>query len=106
MWAVQCNLDKIILFTSFLVVLIICAVLVSQPGENFSHWLEEKVRGGWQEAGAGDWQGTGAGGQANSSQLEEAGRRAASLILSDLQHTITTVTSSTSLQMRRVVMLI
>ena len=98
MWAVQCNLDKIILFTSFLVVLIICAVLVSQPGENFSHWLEEKVRGGWQ--------GTGEGGQANSSQLEEAGRRAASLILSDLQHTITTVTSSTSLQMRRVVMLI
>ena len=77
MWAVQCN--KLIIFTSFLLVLIVCSVLVSQPGEegeNYSQWLVEKVRGGWQGAGA--------GGQTNSSQLEQAGRRTASQILSDL----------------------
>ena len=67
MWAVQCNLDKIILSASFLVVLIVCGLLLSEEGEvgeegrEITQWLLEKVEGGWQEG--------------NSTQLEQAGKR-------------------------------
>ena len=50
MWAVQCNLDKIILSTSFLVVLIVCGLLLSEEGEvgeegrEITQWLLEKAR--------------------------------------------------------------
>ena len=43
MWAIQCKLDKMIIFSSFLVVLIICVVLLTEQGEDYTQWLREKV---------------------------------------------------------------
>ena len=63
MWAIQCNLDKIIIFTSFLVVVIICLVLVTEKGEDYTEWLLERVGGGDTEAN-----------DLNSTQLQEAGK--------------------------------
>lgn len=84
MWTIQCN--KVIIFTSFLVVLIICEVLVSQSGEegeeggDYSQWLMAQVRGGsrrQQEAGGG-----------NSTQLDQAGDRLLQSYLIDTVFTI------------------
>ena len=69
MWAVQCNLDKLIVSTSFLVVLIVCGLLLSEAGEeseegeDITQWLLGKAVRGWQEEAA----------QGNSTQLEQAG---------------------------------
>ena len=69
MWAVQCNLDKLIVSTSFLVVLIVCGLLLSEAGEereedeDITEWLLGKAVRGWQEEAT----------QGNSTQLEQAG---------------------------------
>ena len=69
MWAVQCNLDKLIVSTSFLLVLIVCGLLLSEAGEereegeDITQWLLGKAVRGWQEEAA----------QGNSTQLEQAG---------------------------------
>ena len=44
MWAFQCNLDKIIIFSSFLVVFIICLLLLSEESRDYTKWLKDKVR--------------------------------------------------------------
>ena len=43
MWAFQCNLDKIIIFSSFLVVFIICLLLLSEESRDYTKWLKDKV---------------------------------------------------------------
>ena len=77
MWAFQCNLDKVIIFTSFLVVLILCGVLLSQSGEkgekgeegeDYTQWLRAQVRRGWQQQQEEEE-------DVNSTQLDQAGQR-------------------------------
>ena len=92
MLALRCNLDKVIIATSFLVFLIISGLLLIQEGEeaeDYTQWLLDKVRGGWQqEAGHG-----------NFTQLEQAGKRLLQSYLNNcVSITVTTVTTSPSQQ--------
>ena len=77
-----------IIFTSFLVVLIICGVLVSEgeEGEDYTKWLMDQVRGGWQQQEVDN---------GNSTQLDQAGKRLLQYYLID---TVTIVTTSPSQQ--------
>ena len=43
MWAIKCNPDKMILFSSFLVVLVVCLMLLCEDGEDYTEWLMENV---------------------------------------------------------------
>ena len=97
MWAIQCNLDKIIIFTSFLVVLIICGVLVSEgeEGEDYTKWLMDQVRGGWQHQQQQQQEVD----NGNSTQLDQAGKRLLQSYLIDTVTIATIVTTSPSQQM-------
>ena len=43
MWAIKCNPDKMILFSSFLVVLVVCLMLLCEDGDDYTEWLMENV---------------------------------------------------------------
>ena len=44
MWLFQCNLEKLFVLTSFIVVFVICLILVTDDDtENYSDWIMEKM---------------------------------------------------------------